>query len=79
MVKLVREKHIQYLEKIKEFQSIIKIHFPVLSISIIINKKSKDKRGLVSKTMEFFYQKGHELEDQREFVLKCSLCEIYLD
>ena len=78
MVKLVREKHIPFLEKNKDF-SIIKIHFPVLSISIIINKKSKDKRGLVSKTMEFFYQKGQELEDQREFVLKCSLCEIYLD
>ena len=29
--------------------------------------------------MEFFYQKGQELEDQREFVLKCSMCEIYLD
>ena len=39
----------------------------------------RDKRGMVCRAVEFLFKKAQELEDIREFVLTCSLAEIYLD
>ncbi|KAL4466133.1 hypothetical protein ABPG74_004370 [Tetrahymena malaccensis] len=39
----------------------------------------KDRRGLVPRTVEHLFRKAQELEDIREFVITCSMTEIYLD
>ncbi len=39
----------------------------------------KDKRGLICRSVEYFFKKASELEDIREFVITCSLAEIYLE
>jgi hypothetical protein len=52
--------------------------FSINSLNLYLDGR-KDKRGLVCKTLEYFFKKAQELEEIREFVLTCSLCEIYLD
>lgn len=39
----------------------------------------KDRRGLIPRTVEHLFRKAQELEDIREFVITCSMTEIYLD
>lgn len=39
----------------------------------------RDKRGGVCKTIEYLFRKAEELSEIREFVITCSLAEIYLD
>lgn len=45
----------------------------------LFQEKKKDRRGLVPKTIEFLFKRGKELEEIREFVITCSMVEIYLD
>lgn len=39
----------------------------------------KDRKGLVVKTVEYLFKRARELEEIREFVISCSMVEIYLD
>ena len=45
----------------------------------LFQEKKKDRRGLVPKTVEFLFKRAKELEEIREFVITCSMVEIYLD
>lgn len=45
----------------------------------LYQEKKKDRRGLVPKTIEFLFKRARELEEIREFVITCSMVEIYLD
>ena len=45
----------------------------------LYQEKKKDRRGLVPKTVEYLFRRGKELEEIREFVITCSMVEIYLD
>jgi len=45
----------------------------------VVSDGRKDKRGLVPRTVEHLFRKAKELEDIREFVITCSMTEIYLD
>ena len=45
----------------------------------LFQEKKKDRRGLVPKTVEYLFRRAKELEEIREFVITCSMVEIYLD
>ncbi|EGR27798.1 kinesin motor domain protein [Ichthyophthirius multifiliis] len=45
----------------------------------IFNGVKKDRRGLIPRTIEYLFRKSQELEDIREFVISCSIAEIFLD
>jgi len=40
---------------------------------------NKDRRGLVPRAIECLFSKSEELSDIREFVITCSMFEIYVD
>lgn len=42
-------------------------------------ERKTDRKGLVPKTIEYLFKRGKELEEIREFVISCSMVEIYLD
>lgn len=44
-----------------------------------IGDTRKDRRGFVPRTIEHLFKKAKEMEDIREFVITCSMTEIYLD
>lgn len=45
----------------------------------LYQEKKKDRRGLVVKSVEYLFKRGKEMEESREFVISCSMFEIYLD